>query len=460
MKKKFVAGQLLKFRFSIIIVLVLFLVSCEPENSTLGVNLFPPSDTILVYTDTVYNLETQLVRSKPVFSSVYTSVPNPDKTFLLGANNDTITGISSADIVAQLAFSYLGNFGAEPLLDSLHLWLYVSEVIGDTAEEMRILVHEFTGEISYSESYYSDYDITDQYDPIPLVDEMIVPKPDTYYEFSISNQDYLTRIGQAIKDSVFASVDSLKQAFPGLYITTEVQPDSRTFARVGLANNISRLGFQYVHDSVSSDTVTAEDYDWYYLNFNEFYSQKINMFHHDYTGTTLEALESAVNPTILNPSVLYAQGMAGVNAEITLPDLGSLIDSGMVAINSARLVFEVLKDTMSGISVDDYPQNLMLSNISSDTSRQVIYDLLVNTSTNNFGRLIRSNDVSAFLDPLYLYKFNLGLHLQSILTGDLENSNLILYVMDPATTSKYIKLWSNDPDQKGSLRLEIVYTKF
>ncbi len=457
MKKKLVAGHLLRFRFPLFIAFVLSLVSCEPENSTLGIDLFPPSDTILVYTDTIYNLETHLVRSKPILSSVYTAIPNSERTFLLGAINDTITGLSSADIITQLVFSNLGNFGENPIIDSLKLWLYISEIEGDTAQDMRILVHEFTGEISYFESYYSDYDIADQYNPIPLVDSVIIPKPDTYYEFSITNQDFLDRIGQAIKDSVFASVDSLKAFFPGLYITTEVSPDSKVIAKIGMANPISRFEFQYVHDSVAIDTVSAEDYDLYYMNFNEYSAQKINMFHHDYTGTALDQLID--NPSA-NSSIIYAQGMAGVNVEISMPDLGHYIDSGMVAINSARLVFEVLKDTMSGIFVDDYPQNLMLSNVSSDTSRQTVYDYLVNTSTNNFGRLIRSNAVSAFLDPLYLYRFNLGLHLQSVLIGELENPDLILFVKDQFNTTKYIKLWSNDPDQKGSLRLEIVYTKF
>ncbi len=457
MKKKLAAGNLLKFHFPLFIAFILFLGSCEPENSTLGDALFPPSDTIMVYTDTIYNIETHLVRSKPIFSSVYTAIPNSEKTFLLGAINDTITGLSSADIITQLVFSNLGNFGEDPLIDSLNLWLYVSDVEGDTAQEMRILVYEFTGEISYFESYYSDYDIADQYNPIPLVDEVITPRPNTFYEFEISNQDFLDRIGQAIRDSVFASVDSLKQVFPGLYITTEVTPDSKTIAKVGLANAISRLGFQYVHDSVARDTVSAEDYDQYYMNFNEYYAQKINMFHHDFTGTALEQLID--NPSANSP-IVYAQGMAGVNVEISLPDFDHYLDSGMVAINSARLVFEVLKDTLSGISSDDYPLNLMLSNVSSDTSRLVVYDYLVNTSTRNFGRLIRSNAVSAFLDPLYLYRFNLGLHLQSVFTGELENTDLILYVMDPVNTTKYIKLWSNDPDKEGSLRLEIVYTKF
>ncbi|MFC2129674.1 DUF4270 family protein, partial [Bacteroidota bacterium] len=184
---------------------------------------------------------------------------------------------------------------------------------------------------------------------------------------------------------------------------------------------------------------------------------KVNMFYHDYTGTALDQLID--NPSAKTP-ILYVQGMAGVNVKLSIPEFDSYLDSGAISINSARLVFEVVSDSISGIDAENYPQNLMLSNLTTDTTRVTIYDYLVNTTSSNFGRLIRSNSVSAFLDPLYLYKFNLGLHLQSILNGDIENTDLILSINDPASTAKIIKLWSNDSDHKGSLRLELVYTKF
>ena len=81
MKKKFLVGDLLKMRHTIYATLLLVLVSCEPENAKLGIDLFPPSDTILVYTDTIYNIEAKLVRSNPIFSSVNFGSPNSDRLF-------------------------------------------------------------------------------------------------------------------------------------------------------------------------------------------------------------------------------------------------------------------------------------------------------------------------------------------------------------------------------------------
>ena len=458
MKKKLMVGGLLKFRFTIYSALLLVLVSCEPENGRLGIDLFPPSDTILVYTDTLYNIEARLVKSNPVFSSVNFATPNSDRIFLLGALNDTITGLSRADIATQISFTTLGNFGDNPIkLDSLKMLLYCKDVVGDTAQDMRIMIYELTESLSTHEVYYSDYDITGKYNPVALVDEVISPKENTFYEFDIPDGVLRERIWQAIRDSVFVSVDSLKEVFYGFYITSEVDGSSNLMAEIGLANPISRFGFTYVHDSVAIDTVEAEDYSWYHMNFNEYYTQKVNMFYHDYTGTALD--EKIDNPTAVNP-VLYVQGMAGVNVQLSIPEFESYLDSGGISINSARLVFEVLPDSISGIAADDYPQNIMLSSVVSDTTREVIYDYLTNPGSSNFGRLIRSNSVSAFLNPLFLYKFNLGLHLQSVLTGKIENRDLVLYMNDPVSSTEIIKLWSNESDHKESLRLELVYTKF
>lgn len=458
MKKKFLVGDLLKLRLTIYAALLVILVSCEPENGRLGIDLFPPSDTILVYTDTIYDIEAKLVKSNPVFTSVNFGTPNSDRLFMLGALNDTITGLSRADIATQISFTTLGNFGADPtIVDSLRLLLYVKDVVGDTSQDMRIMIHELRESISRNQVYYSDYDISGKYDPIPLVDEVISPKENTFYEFDIPDVNFRDRIWQAIRDSAFVSVDSFQKVFYGFYITSEVTEDSRLMAKIGLANPVSRLGFKYVHDSVSVDTVEAEDYDWYSMNFNEYFTQKVNMFHHDFTGTALE--QKIDNPTAVNP-VLYVQGMAGVNVQLSIPGFDRYLDSTGISINSARLVFEVLPDSISGIDADDYAQSIMLSSIVSDTTREVIYDYLTNPGSWNFGRLIRSNSVSAFLNPLYLYKFNLGLHLQSVITGSIENRDLVLYMDDPASSTKIIKLWSNESEHKESLRLELVYTKF
>ncbi len=459
MKKKFVAGRLVSLRIlaSVIIFFSIVTFSCDPESNQLGINIFPPGDTIIVYTDTITNLDTKLVTSWPRVTSLTTATASSDRVFLLGSRVDTITGTSKADIATQFSITTTGLFGDNPHIDSVMLWLYVNDVEGDTTQEMHLLVYELTDTISYYETYYSDYDISGMYDPVPLVDEVIIPRPDSTYGFAITRQDFIDRILAAASDTIFNKNSLVQEYFKGLYITTEQVSGGGAFAKVQLASESSRLGFRYLHDSVLIDTADESDYSWYYMYFNEYYSQKINMFHHDFAGTTVGQM---IDQPDVDPKIMVAQGMSGVNVSITIPDLANYLDSGMISINSAKLIMYVVPDSISGIKEEDYPARLMLFNRFPDGEKQVVYDYLTNSSATYFGKLQRSNEVSAFMDPVYYYSFNLGRHLQAVLNGEIENPELVLYVDDPETTAKFIKLWSNYSGSDKGLKLELIYTRF
>jgi hypothetical protein len=103
---------------------------------------------------------------------------------------------------------------------------------------------------------------------------------------------------------------------------------------------------------------------------------------------------------------------------------------------------------------------LMLDTKLSDGSYSPLYDHVINTSDEYYGKLTQTNEQSAFVDPLYYYSFNIGRHLQSVMAGEIENSDLIIYLNEPVSSSKIIKFWSNYSGQDGGLRLELIYTKF
>ncbi|HKK64102.1 MAG TPA: DUF4270 family protein, partial [Bacteroidales bacterium] len=119
-------------------------VSCEPELSRLGVDMFPSSDSIFVFPDTIRNFDVKLVKSEPRVTSVSFETRSDQRVFLLGSRKDTITGLSKAEIMAQMSIIRKGLFGEDPVIDSLKLQLYVSDVEGDTDSEMRLKIHEIT----------------------------------------------------------------------------------------------------------------------------------------------------------------------------------------------------------------------------------------------------------------------------------------------------------------------------
>ncbi len=433
--------------------------SCEPKQDELGVTIFPPSDTIYVYTDTIWNLQPRLVKSPPRATSidVYSSV---DHNFFLGSMVDTITGLSKAEIVTEFGITRQGNFGAEPTIDSLRIYLYFADVVGDTTQDMNVTIYEFLDSLEMDSVYYSDYDITGLYDPVPLAQKTIIPKPNTVYEFVLNDQRLYNRILDHVnpEDSIFNYNSRLQRIFHGLYITSETVSSGGALAKVQLANPYSGLKFKYQHDSITESQADTIPFSTYNIGFSQLYAQKVNIFHHDFSGTSIENLIDDENSLT---SIGYVQGLSGVNVKFSLPDLSGIIDfdnPDHVAITTARLQFYVMPDSISGIDKEDYPEYLMLDLDMGDGIYETLYDKVIQTESQFFGSLTQSNEQFAFLDPLFYYTFNLGRHLQSVIAGELPNNDLLLYVDDPAQNAKVIKFWCNAPEQKRSLRLELIYT--
>lgn len=464
MKKFSKVGVNNKFHVFIVVsaLINIFLASCEPSEDRLGVDIFPAGDTILIYTDTITNIETQLVRSRPRITSIIPGSEAATRSFFLGSRIDTITGLSTAEIVTEFDLNKLGDFGDSATIDSLRLYLYFNDVIGIAKQEMHLLIYEFLDSLDIDSVYYSNYDISGKFDPTPLVDEYIIPAPDSVYEFELQHGNFLDRIRESLanEDSIFVYPSRLQRAFPGLYLKTESVTEGGSFAKVQLANSLSGLKFKYLHDTIDEVAADTVPFSTFSMSFTQYFAQKINIFHHDFTGTYLESI---LDKPDKNPKIAYAQGMSGVNVKIKLPDLISRLDikeGDKVAINGAKLIFYVVPDSISGIETDNYPQKLMLDLKLDDDTYSPIYDYLTNTNEYYFGRLTQSNERSAFLEPLYYYNFHIGRHLQSVISGELENSDLIIYVDKPVSNTSSIKFWSNYSDQNGSLKLELVYTKF
>lgn len=438
------------------------MIACEPTADKLGIDIFPAGDTILIYTDTITNIQTTLERARPWVTSVNPDNPNVNRIFFLGSLNDSLSGQANAEIITEFGTLVAGDFGENPIIDSLKLYLFLGDVIGDTVGEMHVSIYEFLDSLHMDSLYYSDYDITGKYKTEPLVEKTIVPKPSTLYEFEIENEDFLNRIRKATKpdDSIFIYNSRLQRNFPGLYIKTERVTSGGAMAKVHLANSLAGLKFKYLHDSIVSKGIDSVRYSTFTMSFTPFYAQKVNIFEHDFTGTYLENLLD--KPDAESP-IMYIQGMGGANVRVRLPDIAEQLGfaaDDKIAINAAKLVFYIVPDSISGISEDEYPVKLMMDTQYSDGDYYPLYDYLTTTNDYYFGRLTQSNKQSAFLDPVYFYNFHIGRHLQSVLSGEVENSDLLLYMDQPETNSRIIKCWSNYSGQNGGLRLELIYTKF
>jgi len=443
---------------------IILISSCNTKNDSLGRDLLPPDDNIVVYYDTLYDISTFPVYSSKIMTAeTYGSVQS-SRTFLLGSMKDSIFGSTKSEIVTQYDLYSAIDFGDTVVMDSIVLYLYISEVVGDSVEPFHIRVFETTDSISIDSAYYSNYDIAGKYNTDPLIDEFIIPRSDSLYEFRITSAEFKDKLLNIedytdlyTEDSIFTYNRYFKQVFTGLYITGEPVGNVNTFCKIHLANAYTRLGVHYTSENIDPDSTTgAAVYDWYYFTINESTSQKFNIFKHDYTGT---AFNKVVGNEDNESNVLYVQGLGGINTKLRFNNIETWKDSGIVAINSAYLTFEVLPEELSGIAIDDLPDQLYLVSQLRDSTYYPVYDYLTN-STGFGGTLEQIFKGNVFVsDSCYVYRFNIGLQYQAMIDGTSDNADLILQVYNQSTTPDFCKLWSAYANREGRMKLEVVYTK-
>jgi Domain of unknown function (DUF4270) len=446
---------------AVIIIMAGVISSCQMSDKELGTDILPPGDNVEVYHDTIFEINAYPIKGEPLITSEIYYATN--RVMLLGSLEDTIFGKSTASAITQFnspaSFIPAGNME----IDSLFLALYIRDFIGDKDQDLTLSVYEFTDRLYMDSLYYSDYDAEGKYNPVPLVQQIITPEDGQTYELLIKDQDFIDKFLAIQSDTNYFYNDSIfKDYFNGLYITAEPVSQEGTMARIELANTKTRLTMKYANDSTEVDSTAERDFRYAHFTINEFSSQKINMFEHDFSGTRLGQIindENAITP------YSYVEGMAGVNTRFSFANLQEWMDQNPVIINSATLVFDVVPEEQSGILYDNLPNRLMISTLLDDNSLEQIYDFNVlwsNDATQQatrFGGYKKAESLGLFSDTTYTYQFRMGLHFQAMLDGTKSDNDFVLQVSDGLINPRNAVLWSNLPANEKRIRLEIVYLK-
>lgn len=456
-----------KERWGVAIMFALFglLTSCDITNQELGTDILPAGQNINMRLDTIFEIDAYTVSGEPVVSSESLYSPSATRLMMLGSTEDTIMGRSEAKVVTQFNTTGAYKVANNLEIDSLYLSIYIYDFKGDTEQDMTLSLYEFTERIymDTTHSYYSDYDMEGKYDPVPLVQQTITPVDGTTYKLLIEDQEFIDKFLAVQNDtSIFYNDSVFKDYFNGFYITAEPLSSKGTIARLQLSDTKSRLTMRYANDSTDVDSTVERDFAYAYFGINQYSSQKINIFEHDYTGTRLAALiddENASSP------YCYVQGMAGVNTRFSFANLQEWMDQTPMIINSATLIFDVVPQEESGILHENLPDRLMTRTILEDNSYEVLYDLLVLYSNDptqqgaRFGGYKKAESQGLFSDTTYTYRFNIGLHFQYMVDGEKTDNDFILELDNGNVNPLYSKLWSNLPTNERRIRLELVYLK-
>jgi hypothetical protein len=309
--------------------------------------------------------------------------------------------------------------------------------------------------------YYFDYEIEGRYDPVPLAEHTFMPVDASTQSIMINDPDYLNKFLSVQTDTSYFINDSLfKDFFRGFYLTAESASQKGIFARVGLSNPLSRLAINYANDNTEIDSTAERDFIWTNFTINQFASQKINLFEHDFGGTYLSTIIG--NESVASPYV-YVQGMAGVNTRLSFDFIHEWMDKAPIAINSATLIFDVVPEEESGIPIEEAPERLMIHTLLDNGNLEPLYDwvALYGKTQNDelFGGRRQAVSKGMFSDTSYVYAFNMKLHLQAMVAGEKADYNFILKLDNPVQNPGSSKLWSNLPANNKRIRLEVVYLK-
>jgi hypothetical protein len=263
--------------------------------------------------------------------------------------------------------------------------------------------------------------------------------------------------------SLFASDSLFKDYFNGLYLTGETIGERGVMAEVGLSNVITRLTLRYANDSTDVDSTEARDFIWATFPINEFTSQKINIFEHDYTGSSLDGI---IDRDSIELPYVCVQGISGVNTLLNFDHLQDWFGGEKISVSSAKLIFDVVPEDAGGTPVSELPENLMLYTQNASGDIEFLYDWQVNYDPQTpsvafsiFGGELETVSKGMFYDTTYRYTFNISLHFQYMVDGAKTGTQFRLRSAAPKTDTKIAILWSNLFDNPARIRVEVVYLK-
>ncbi len=233
-----------KFIIPVIALIATFFVACEDSSKTLGMEIQPVSDRIVLKADT-FHLSSETFPVQRIISK-------PD-SLLLGKYIDDFLGTSYADILTQLAlptteFRYLDPSVATTVPDSIVVRLGFTSYFGVNTAPIEISIYEMKKELSESESYYSDIDPTEYVDFSKKLNhkpELLTIRDGMTGEIQTSliiklSDEFLNRFFTT-DPTIFSSQEAFQKFFKGLYITT----DFGSSAMINVSNLSMRLFYHY-----------------------------------------------------------------------------------------------------------------------------------------------------------------------------------------------------------------------
>ena len=439
-----------KYSLLLLLAVALFSASCKKENNEIGSDVIGNRSGFEVKVTDTFDVIT--------YSSAADSVDTRYASYyMLGQMNDPLLGITTSNIVTQFLYP-VSNFSFSGMtIDSAVVQL---KYAGTTAlygnnTSQTIKLYEVTEDLStatdatfYSNrTYQTNANELGSYSgSFNLTDSAIVYVNGTRLAYSpqmrikITDAAFLNKL-QAAADSSFTTPAQFKAAFKGFMISADQAAMASGDGAITYINLRSDNPESAMVVYVSKNGVQSK-YEFPFAGTNEV---KANQFKHSNIPVTLQAANNGTHQ-----STCYVQACAGIKTRILIPHLSQIAQDKQIAVNSARLVFNVKNvDT----SVYKLPTRLNLWDANQDGTRKLIADF--RESITYYGGYYNSATQS--------YTFNINRHVQNLLTSYYKdkvdiNYGLNLFVPEDYPVSANRAVFDTDRSTPGQERIKLILT--
>jgi hypothetical protein len=413
-----------------LLLLAFYLSSCQ-DPTTLGTDLLDEDQAKVDYTDT-FSVRAATVRGDSVVTYIPTRL-NQLSSYLFGDFRDPVFGRSVSSVYTQLRLKSIKPDFTDAVLDSIVLVLpydttgLYGKIQGETfgIEVFRVIEPISTSKVYYSnDSFQVDVqplgsmEFFPNLDSVPVIQYVSATTQDTisFPHLRIPLSQTLGEELLSLDTTVTRSSVDFIEYFNGIHFRPTLPTGG--LLSFDLNNQPFRGGiYLYYRD----DGGVKREFQF---EINEFAARMVN-YQHDYEGSPAGEVLGNFEA---GDTALYLQGMAGLNAEIQLPDLSGLGER--VIVNKAELIVE-LKMPQSGELFEPAGQ-LLLSTIENGRLRSISDVSIANNPQSvgmdrGFGGLLNEETGQ--------YTMNISTHFQEVLEG-IRPRTLYLSVFPKSETAR------------------------
>ncbi len=376
--------------------------------------------------------------------------------FLLGNVDDPVFGHYDASIYSQLRPNFVNKRFGDGLLDSVVLQLAydTSALYGYyRTDQMDLQVFRVIEEMPFTEDLYSNDSFEIEMTPLgELLD--FRPAPFDSVSITIDTNEFDLKPHIRIKldkffgdelinldTSLYSTFDTFVDYFKGMHI--RASSDDNSMLGINMNDPNTKLVLYYKDQDIQR-------------TFDYFFDQgavKFSRMNHDYTGSPVE---SFIDDAILGDSLIFMQGMSGLNIEVDFGDLSFLENR---IINHAELdIYHVTEFPDDEPFIFPATQGLLAKKVNADTSElEDISDVITALQLGTLG-LFGGDQMDVTVDNVELFKYTINItnHFQAMVEGD-ETSKIYLQTI-AKPRNPYRGIFYGPQNSEFPMKLRLTYT--